>query len=123
VIGLPRVQYSGHNKNYSCYYTLHVVGHDWRVAKPLGADLKRRSKTPNEIFGRAVTDLRMAKNLSQVSLAESLGYSTYYFGRIERGKANVSCDVMAAVSAYFSMSIGQFWTFAEKLSKDQSRKR
>ena len=70
-----------------------------------------------------MTDLRMAKSLSQTSLAESLGYSTYYFGRIERGKANVSCDVMAAVSAYFSMSIGQFWTFAEKLSKDQSRKR
>jgi transcriptional regulator with XRE-family HTH domain len=93
------------------------------VAKPLGADVKRRSKTPNEIFGRAVTDLRMAKNLSQTSLAESLGYSTYYFGRIERGKANVSCDVMAAVSAYFNMSIGQLWTYAEKLSKTQSLKR
>jgi transcriptional regulator with XRE-family HTH domain len=93
------------------------------VAKPLGADVKRRSKTPNEVFGRAVTDLRTTKNLSQTSLAESLGYSTYYFGKIERGKANVSCDVMAAVSAYFNMSIGQFWTYAEKLSKTQSLKR
>lgn len=70
-----------------------------------------------------MTDLRMAKNLSQTSLAESLGYSTYYFGKIERGKANVSCDVMAAVSAYFNMSIGQFWMYAEKLSKTQNLKR
>jgi transcriptional regulator with XRE-family HTH domain len=93
------------------------------VAKPLGADVKRKSKTPNEIFGRAVTELRMTKNLSQASLADSLGYSTYYFGRIERGKANVSCDVMAAVSAYFNMSIGQLWLYAEKLSQNQSNKK
>jgi transcriptional regulator with XRE-family HTH domain len=86
------------------------------VAKPIGADLKRKAKTPNEIFGRAVTTLRTARGLSQVSLAESLGYSTYYWGRIERGRANVSCDVMAAVSGYFNMSIGQFWMYAEKLS-------
>ena len=56
-------------------------------------------------------------------MAASLGYSTYYFGRIERGRANISCEVMAAVSAYFDMSIGQFWTYAEKLSKSQDRKR
>jgi transcriptional regulator with XRE-family HTH domain len=93
------------------------------VAKPYGADVKRRSKTPNEVFGRALTDLRTAKDLSQTSLAASLGYSTYYFGRIERGRANISCDVMAAVSTYFNMSIGQFWTYAEKLSKSQGNKK
>jgi transcriptional regulator with XRE-family HTH domain len=92
------------------------------VAKPFGADVKRRSKTPNEIFGRALTDLRTAKNISQASLAATLGYSTYYFGRIERGKANISCDVMAAVSAYFNMSIGQFWMYAEKLAKNPNIK-
>ncbi len=48
------------------------------MAKPIGADLKRRSKTPNEVFGRAVTEMRTAKQVSQVSLAEALGYSTYY---------------------------------------------
>ena len=90
------------------------------MAKPFGADVKRKSKTPNEIFGRALTDLRTAKSLSQVSLAALLGYSTYYVGRIERGRANISCDVMAAVSAYFDMSIGQFWTYAEKLSKTKA---
>lgn len=86
------------------------------MTKPIGADVKRKSKTPNEVFGRAVTEKRMERRLSQASLAESLGYSTYYLGRIERGRANTSCDVMAAISSYFGMSIGQFWTYAEKLA-------
>ncbi len=93
------------------------------MTKPIGADVKRKSKTPNEVFGRAVTEMRAAKQLSQVTLAEALGYSTFYLGRIERGKANVTCDVMAAISTYFNMSIGQFWTYAEKLARKPSRKK
>jgi transcriptional regulator with XRE-family HTH domain len=65
----------------------------------------------------------MARKLSQTSLAASLGYSTYYLGRIERGRANVTCDVMAAVGSYFGLSIGQFWTYAEKLAKSQASKK
>jgi DNA-binding XRE family transcriptional regulator len=100
-----------------------VVFEDGLVTKPIGADVKRRSKTPNEVFGRAVTEMRTAEKLSQATLAESLGYSTYYLGRIERGRANTSCDVMAAVSNYFGMSIGQFWTYAENLPKSQSQRK
>jgi hypothetical protein len=43
--------------------------------------------------------------------------------RIERGQANITCDVMAAISDYFQLSIGQFWTYAEKLSKTPRHKR
>jgi transcriptional regulator with XRE-family HTH domain len=93
------------------------------VAKRLGADVARKSRTPREIFGLAITDLRVASGMSQTSLAASLGYSTYYLGRIERGKANVTCDVMAAVSSYFNMSIGQFWIYAEKLARKSSGKK
>lgn len=92
---------------------------DWIVAKPFGADIKRKSRTPNEVFGRALTDLRTKRHISQSALAATLGYSTYYFGQIERGKANVSCDVMAAVSAFFDMTIGQFWAYAEKIANTQ----
>ena len=63
-----------------------------------------------------MTELRTLKKLPQTALAESLGYSAYYLGRMERGQANVSCEVMAAVSNYFGLSIGQFWTYAEKLA-------
>lgn len=85
------------------------------MPKPIGADRKRRSKTPHEVFGYAVTEQRLANGLSQVVLADSLGYSTTYLGRVERGLANVTCDVMAAISSYFGMSIGQFWVYAEGL--------
>jgi transcriptional regulator with XRE-family HTH domain len=99
-----------------------LVFDDGSVTKPIGADVKRKSKTPNEVFGRAVTEKRTERQLSQAALAESLGYSTYYLGRIERGQANTSCDVMAAVSNYFGMSIGQFWTYAEKLPRNPGLK-
>ena len=91
------------------------------MTKPIGADVVRKSKTPNEVFGRAITEMRTAKHLSQAALAESLGYSTYYLGTIERGRANASCDLMAAVSNFFGMSIGQFWTFAEKLATNPKK--
>lgn len=93
------------------------------MAKPFGADLKRKSRTPNEVFGKALTDLRIKRDISQAALAATLGYSSYYFGRIERGKANISCDVMAAVSAFFDMSIGQFWTYAERLANGEKGKK
>lgn len=68
-----------------------------------------------------MTEKRLARGLSQAFLAAELGYSNYYLGKIERGQANVSCDVMSAVSSYFDLTIGQFWIFAEsripKLSK------
>ena len=86
------------------------------MAKPVGADIRRKGTTPNQVFGRAVTDKRLALGLSQASLAAELGYSNYYLGRIERGHANVTCDVMFAVSSYFKMSIGQFWIYAESSS-------
>jgi transcriptional regulator with XRE-family HTH domain len=85
------------------------------VAKPVGADKKRKGTTPNQVFGRAVTERRLSQELSQASLAAKLGYSNYYLGKIERGQANITCDVMSAVSSYFRMSIGQFWIYAESL--------
>lgn len=64
--------------------------------------------------------MRLSRDLSQASLADSLGYSNYYVGRIERGEANATCDVMSAISRYFGLSIGEFWMFAEKLSGKSS---
>ena len=91
------------------------------MAKPVGADKKRKATTPSEVFGGAVTEMRMSRDLSQATLAAALGYSNYYLGKIERGKANITCDVMSAISNYFRMSIGQFWTFAERSAKKTAR--
>jgi transcriptional regulator with XRE-family HTH domain len=89
------------------------------VGKPIGADKRRKSKTPREAFGRAVTKKRVENKLSQVDLADYVGVSSNYLGRIERGSANLSCDVMEAVSGYFRMSIGEFWIYAEDLQRRQ----
>lgn len=87
------------------------------MGKPIGLVIRRKSRTPREVFGRAVTELRARQKISQANLAASLGYSTYYLGKLEQGKANISCDVMDAIAKYFGMSIGQFWVHAEKGSK------
>lgn len=92
------------------------------MGKPIGADVKRKSKRPAEIFGRAVTELRVARKLSQASLAASLGYSTYYCRQMERGNANVTCEVMATVGDFFGMSIGQLWIYAEELANSARRR-
>ena len=98
-------------------FSLKPSRNDGNVAKPVGADKRRKTSTPSQIFGRAVTEQRISHGLSQASLAATLGYSNYYLGRMERGQANITCDVMFAVSSYFQMSIAQFWTFAESLKK------
>lgn len=64
-----------------------------------------------------MTELRTQAKISQANLAASLGYSAYYLGKIEQGKANISCDVMAAIARYFDMSIGHLWLYAESLLK------
>jgi len=87
------------------------------MGKPIGPVVRRRYRTPNEVFGRALTELRTEKGISQANFAASLGYSTYYVGKIERGTANVTCDLMAAVAKFFGVSIGQFWIYAESLAK------
>jgi DNA-binding XRE family transcriptional regulator len=61
--------------------------------------------------------MRVKHGISQVSMAETLGYSSNYLGLIERGMANPTCDLMAAISSYFRMSIAEFWTYAEALQK------
>lgn len=90
------------------------------MGKPIGPVIRRKSRTPSEVFGRAVTELRTQAKISQANLADSLGYSAYYLGKIEQGKANISCDVMAAIARYFGMSIGHLWLYAESLIKKKS---
>jgi transcriptional regulator with XRE-family HTH domain len=90
------------------------------MGKPIGASMRRRSRTPSEVFGRAVTELRTRRNISQASLAAELGYSTFYLGKVERGQANASCDVMAAFAEFFDMSIGELWIYAEHLQRRKS---
>jgi transcriptional regulator with XRE-family HTH domain len=87
------------------------------VAKPIGADIARRSETPRQIFGLAITELRLKRGESQAIVAPRVGCDEYYLRNIEQGKENLSFDVMYAIVSYFNMlPLSNFWYFAENLA-------
>ncbi len=84
------------------------------MAKPIGADIARKSDTPREIFGSAITHLRTKQRKSQATVAAAVGCEAFYLRNIEQGKENLSFDVMHAIVGYFNMlPLSRFWLFAE----------
>jgi transcriptional regulator with XRE-family HTH domain len=97
------------------------VGHDDDVAKPIGADIARKSDTPREIFGSAITRLRTKQRKSQATVAAAVGCEAFYLRNIEQGKENLSFDVMHAIVGYFNMlPLSRFWLFAEELADSKN---
>jgi hypothetical protein len=90
------------------------------VGKRIGADKPRRFGTPREIFGLAITDLRVRRNESQADVAAGVGCKEYFLRDIEQGKENLSFDLMFAIIDYFKMlPLSKFWSFAEELAANQ----
>ena len=88
------------------------------MAKRIGADILRKSGTPREIFGLAITELRTRRNESQATVAANVGCEEFYLRNIEQGKENLSFDLMFAIIGYFEMlPLSKFWSFAEQLIK------
>lgn len=84
------------------------------MAKSIGADNKRRSETPLEVFGSAITHLRVKKGESQATVAPRIGCDEFYLRNIEQGKENLSFDLMYAIVDYYGMlPLSRFWSFAE----------
>jgi DNA-binding XRE family transcriptional regulator len=93
-------------------------GHDECVAKSVGADNMRRSDTPREIFGLAITELRVKRGESQATVAPRVGCDEFHLRNVEQGKENLSFDLMYAIVDYFHMlPLSRFWTFAESLAE------
>ncbi len=89
--------------------------HDWYVPKPIGARNPRRVCTPREIFGAAITRLRMQQNASQATVSAKVGCEEFYLRNIEQGKENFSFDIMYAIVSYYDMlPLSRFWTYAEE---------
>lgn len=55
-------------------------------------------------LGLRIKSLRTEKELTQEKLAESLGISVEYVGKIERGKRTPSLDLVIAMSKFFHTS-------------------
>ena len=56
-------------------------------------------------IGRNVRRLRLLQGKSQEALAESVGNSNKHIGEVERGKTNITIDVLAAIAAGLSVNI------------------
>ena len=66
------------------------------------------SKT-TERFGRAVRKLRIAKGFqSQETFAYAAKIDRRYYSRIERGKANVSYEIVERLAAGLKISAAEF---------------
>lgn len=71
--------------------------------------------TPREVFGSAITQLRLKKGESQSTAAAGAGCDEFYLRNIEQGKENLSFDVMYAIIAYYDMlPLSKFWSYAEE---------
>jgi transcriptional regulator with XRE-family HTH domain len=88
------------------------------VAKSIGADNTRRCDTPREVFGLAITELRVRRGESQATVASRVGCEEYHLRNVEQGKENLSFDLIYAIVDYFEMlPMSRFWIFAEGLAE------
>jgi DNA-binding XRE family transcriptional regulator len=88
----------------------------------VGATKTRRTDTPRELLGAAITALRIEKNVSQAVVAAAVGCNEFSLRNAEQGKENLTFDVMYAIVTYFEMlPMSRFWLFAEALTPKNHR--
>ena len=68
-------------------------------------ETKKNLKT----FGSRIQELRKKNNLTQSELAEKIGLSTNFIGRVERGERNTSVDKIFKLAKAFNISLAQFF--------------
>jgi transcriptional regulator with XRE-family HTH domain len=92
---------------------------DGCMPKRVGADIERRSDTPRQMFGLAITSLRTLRKQSQADVASAVGCGEGYLRNIEQGKENLSFDLEYAIVGYFEMlPLSKFWAYAEALAAE-----
>lgn len=60
-------------------------------------------------FGFRVRSLREAAGYSQESFAEMAGFGRSFYGRIERGEANVTLQVVARIASALDIPIAKLF--------------
>lgn len=83
------------------------------VARPI-KPIKRQCNTPEEALGAIITDLRIAKKWSQEDIAEKVGYTKAYMGRVEKGKQSPTLKCIVNVAQVFGLRPSQLLAQAER---------
>jgi transcriptional regulator with XRE-family HTH domain len=60
-------------------------------------------------LGKRIRRLREARGMSQEEAARVIGLDRSYYGRIERGKVNVSAVNLLKIAAGLKTSVGRFF--------------
>jgi transcriptional regulator with XRE-family HTH domain len=72
-------------------------------------------------LGKSFRALRLSKGLNQEDL-EPLGFSYRYYGKIERGLANVTLDTLIRLCNIFEVSLPELFDFMDTyVSEDTQR--
>ncbi|MCD8391574.1 MAG: helix-turn-helix domain-containing protein [Firmicutes bacterium] len=61
-----------------------------------------------ETIGRNIRRLRTKSNRSQEDFANEIYISAYYYGRIERGTANPTIDILERIANELKVKIADF---------------
>lgn len=64
-------------------------------------------------FGKRIRSLRRVRDLTQEELAESVGCSTEYVSRIERGLVSPSFEILSALATAFKVDVSALFDFSE----------
>jgi transcriptional regulator with XRE-family HTH domain len=89
------------------------------VAKHIGADKKRESRNLGEALGVELTRLRVAKNWTQQTISEKLGYDVSYIRQLEKGNKSPTLRTLSHFADIFSMKVSVLLGRAERLLERQ----
>lgn len=64
-------------------------------------------------FGKRIRSLRRVRDLTQEELAESVGCSTEYVSRIERGLVSPSFEILSALATALKVDVSALFDFSE----------
>ena len=84
------------------------------MARPIGPSKPRKARTPEEAFGKAVTQLRVEKGMTQEELAHSLGYDSSTIGQLELGKKSPTLRTVFNIAEKFDISVTSLLARTEK---------
>ncbi len=82
------------------------------MAKHIGADRKRETKTLAEALGAELTALRLSKQWSQQKLADFIGYDVTHIRQTELG-GNPTLELLAALGSAFALEVSDLIRAAE----------
>lgn len=75
---------------------------------------------PEDTVARRILKLRLSGKLTQDKLSEELGFSSNYYGQVERGKRALSKRLADALCDYFDVSYGYLY---QGINPDQIREK